>query len=123
MTLLGWLWLASPFAVIGLISHDPELLALVSAHHARCQAVGWTGVAMMLIGVTLIHGPVGAIMFFVGTPLAGLAVWGRGDDGEDGGESPPDVPPVNWGEFERSFWAYVRRRGGGSRHPRVPSAR
>jgi hypothetical protein len=122
MTLLGWLWLASPFAVIGLISHDPELLALVSTHYERCRAVGWTGVALMLLGVMLVHGLLGSMMFLVGTPLAGLAVWGRRDDGDDGGEPPPDVPPINWGEFERSFWANVRRRGR-SGGPRIPSSR
>lgn len=123
MALFGWLWLASPFAVIGLISRDPELLALVSVHHKRCRTAGWTGAAMMLCGALLISGLVGSIMFLIGTPLAGLAVWGLRDDGDEGDGSPPDVPPINWGEFERSFWAYARRRGRRSRHPRVPSAR
>jgi hypothetical protein len=122
MALLGWLWLASPFVVIALISHDPELLALVCAHHGRCQVLGWTGAAIMLLGVALVPGPVGSVMFVIGTPLVGLAVWARGDDGDDGGERPPDVPPIDWGEFERSFWAYVRGRGGRSGRPRTPSA-
>jgi hypothetical protein len=123
MALLGWLWLASPFAVIALISHDRQLLALVSEHHARCQAAGWTGAATMLLGVTLVPGTLGTIMFLIGTPLAGLAVWGRGDDDDDGGERPPDVPPIDWGEFERSFWAHVRAPSGPPQRPRAPSAR
>jgi hypothetical protein len=123
MTLLGWVWLLSPFVVIAVISHDPELLALVAAHHKRCRAVGWTGVAIMLLGVALIPSAVGSIMFLLGTPLAGLVVWVIRDDGDDGDGSPPDMPPINWGEFERSFWAYVRGRNGRSRHPRIPSAR
>jgi hypothetical protein len=121
MALLGWLWLASPFAVIALISHDPELLALVGAHHRRCQAAGWTGAAIMVLGVTLVPGPVGSIMFVIGAPLCGLVVWARGDDDDDGGEPPPDVPPILWDQFERSFWAYVRG-GGRSGRPRTPSA-
>ena len=122
MPLLGWLWLASPFVLIALISHDPELLALVSAHYKGCLAAGWTGVAMMVFGVTLVPGVLGSLMFLIGTPLAALAVWGRRDDGDDGGEWPPDIPPINWGEFERSFWVYVRGGGGRSRGPRTPSA-
>jgi hypothetical protein len=118
--LLGWLWLASPFVVITVISHDPRLLALIAAHHTRCMVAGWTGVAMMVLGVTVMPGALGALMFWVGTPLAGLAVWLRRDDGDGGGED-PDVPPVNWDEFERSFWAHVRRHGPAPRRPRAPS--
>lgn len=125
MALLGWAWLASPFAVIGLISHDRRLLALVAANLDRCRAAGWTGVAMMVLGVTVVHGTPGKALFWVGTPLIGLIVWLRGDDGDDGGQhDPDDVPPVDWEGFERSFWAYVARRGRGpSGRPRVPSAR
>ena len=124
MALLGWLWLASPYAVIALISRDTRLLALVTAHHRRCQAGGWTGAAIMLLGVTLVPGALGSIMFVIGTPVAGLAVWTRDDDGgDDGGDQPPDVPPIDWSEFERSFWAHVRGRSGPPRRPRTPSAR
>jgi hypothetical protein len=122
MALLGWLWLASPFAVIALISHDPELLALVSAHHGRCRVAGWTGAAIMLIGVAVVPGALGSIMYVIGTPVVGLAVWTRGDGGDGGCEPPSDVPPIDWGEFERSFWAYVRGRSGRPRRPPTPSA-
>jgi hypothetical protein len=50
MGLLGWLWLASPFALIGVILHDRRLLALVAVHQERCRAVGWAGAAAMLLG-------------------------------------------------------------------------
>lgn len=123
MGLLGWLWLVSPFVVIGLISQDPELLALVGEHHQRCRVVGWTGATMMLLGVTLVPGVVGVLMFVIGTPLAGLAVWGHRDDGNHGGDSPPDVPPFDWDAFERGFRAYVRRHGRSRRRPRSTSAR
>jgi hypothetical protein len=124
VALLGWLWLGSPFAVIGVISHDRRLLALLAAHHAGCIAAGWTGVAMMCLGVTTMPTLLGSVMFWVGTPLSGLAVWLRRDDDHgDGGGDDPDVPPVDWDEFERSFWADVRRRTGRPRRPRTPSAR
>jgi hypothetical protein len=122
MALIGWLWLASPFAVIGLISHDRGLLAVVSAHHIRCRAIGWSGVALMLLGVAVVPGWAGWMLYLIGTPLAGLVVWGLRDDGDGGWGPGPDVPPINWGDFERSFWAYVQRPGRSSR-PRVPSAR
>jgi hypothetical protein len=120
MAVLGWLWLASPFVVIGVILHDPELLALVSAHHRRCQIAGWTGAAIMLLGVTVVPGVLGSLMFVFGTPASGLAVWARGDDGDGGGEPAPDVPPVDWGDLERSFWGYVRGRSGRPPRPRTP---
>jgi hypothetical protein len=63
MALLGWLWLASPFAVIALIAHDPQLRALVGTHHRRCQAAGWSGAAMMIFGAALIPGTLGSMMF------------------------------------------------------------
>ena len=78
---------------------------------------------MMCGGAVLMPETFGTIMFWIGTPLAGLAVWLRGDDGDDGGEDDPDVPPLDWDEFERSFWAHVRRSGRPPRGPRVPSAR
>lgn len=123
MELLGWLWLASPFAVMTLISRDRELLALVSTHHRQCQILGWGGLALMVLGVTVISGPVGSLMFLVGTPLGGLAVWGIRGGGDDGGGPGPDVPPISWDDFERSFWAYVRGRGGRRSRPRIPSVR
>ena len=121
MALAGWLWLGSPFALIAMISHDQRLLRLVAIHQSRCQAAGWTGAAMMLLGATVVPGAVGSAMFWIGTPLAGLTVWLRGDDGGDGGDPDPDIPPFNWDEFERSFWAHVRSGGAPTRRPRVPS--
>lgn len=122
--MLGWFWLASPFVVIGVISHDRRLLANVAAHHTECITAGWTGVVMMLLGVVLMPDPLGTVMFWLGTPLAGLAVWlRRDDDDDDDGGGGPDVPPVDWDEFERSFWAHVRRRGRPPRPPRTPSVR
>jgi hypothetical protein len=121
---MGWLWLGSPFVVITVISHDRRLLAQVATHHTRCLILGWTGVVVMLLGVTLVPDPLGAAMFWIGTPLAGLAVWlRRGDDDDGGGGEDPDVPPVDWDEFERSFWAHVRRRARAPRRPRTPSVR
>lgn len=123
MALLGWLWLGSPFVVIALISHDRRLLAQVAAHHTGCLAAGWTGVVMMCLGVALMPAPLGTAMFWLGTPLAGLAVWLRRDDGDDGGGEDPDFPPVDWDEFERSVRAHTRRRDRPPRRPRTPSGR
>jgi hypothetical protein len=123
VVLVGWLWLGSPFVVIAVISHDRRLLRQVALHHTGCLTAGWTGVAMMCLGVALVPDPLGTAMFWVGTPLAGLAVWLRRDGRGGGGGDEPDVPPIDWDEFERSFWAHVRRRGPGPRRPRTPTAR
>lgn len=124
VALMGWLWLVSPFVVIGLISHDRRLLRQITIHHSLCLAAGWTGVAMMCLGVALMPSLLGTLMFWVGTPMAGLAVWLRPDDGGGGGGGDdPDIPPINWDEFERSFWAHVRRGARAPRRPRTPSAR
>jgi hypothetical protein len=123
VALLGWLWLGSPFVVIAVISHDRRLLGLVAAHHTACVAAGWTGVVMMCLGVTLMPAPLGSAMFWLGTPMAGLAVWlRRDDDGGDDGRG-PDGPPVDWDELERSFRPPGRRRDRSPRRPRTPSAR
>ena len=123
MALVGWLWLGSPFVVITVISYDPRLLAQVAAHHTECMIIGWTGVATMLLGVTLVPEPLASVMFWVGTPMAGLAVWLRRDGGDGGGGDEPDLPPVDWDEFERSFWVHVRRGRRSPRRPRTPTAR
>ncbi len=124
MALVGWLWLGSPFVVIAVISHDRRLLRHVAVHQTGCLSLGWAGVAMMCLGVALMPDPLGTAMFWVGTPLAGLAVWLRRDDGGGGGgEDDPDVPPIDWDEFERSFWDHVRGRGRAGRRPRTPAAR
>lgn len=117
MAVLGWLWLGSPFALIALISHDPELLAMVGRHLNRCRAIGCAGASGMLLGIMLVGGVLGVMMFIVGTPLSGLMVWARGDDDDDGGELPPDPPPIDWDDLERAFTARPPRR------PRVPSPR
>jgi hypothetical protein len=70
---------------------------------------------MMLLGVTIVPGVVGLLMFVIGTPSAGLAVWGHRDDGDDGGDSPLDCPAFDWDAFERGFQAYARRHGRSSR--------
>jgi len=118
----GWLWLASPFVVIAIIWHSRALLELVALHHRRCLAVGCAGAVSMLLGATVIPGAAGMAMFYLGTPLAGLVVWLRGDDGDDHDDAGPDVPPFDWDGFERSFWAHVRRGGTPPRKPRSPSA-
>ena len=68
----------------------------------------------MIFGAMLIPTTLGSIMFLIGTPVSGLAVWTRGSDdgGDDDSERPPEVPPIDWGEFERSFWTHVRHHGG-----------
>ena len=123
MALVGWLWLGSPFVVIGVISQDHRLLRQVALHHAACVTAGWIGALMMCLGVALMPALLGTLMFWVGTPVAGLAVWLRRDDGGDGGDDGPDVPPIDWDEFEHSFWAHARRHGRPPRRPRTPSAR
>lgn len=120
MALLGWVWLVSPFVLIALVNHDQQLQRLVSSHYARCRATGWTGAAMMVLGAALAPAALGEVLFVLGTPLTGLVVFLRRDDDDGGDEDEPDVPPVDWDEFARSFRAYVRGRS--PRRPRVPSA-
>jgi hypothetical protein len=120
MDVLGWLWLASPFVVMVLISRDRQLQLLFASHYARCRAVGWTGAAMMILGGALVSTTLGKVMFALGTPLSGLVVFLRRDDRDEGDEDDPDVPPVDWDEFELSFWAHVHQRA--PRRPRAPSA-
>src|SRR5436305_5495958 len=100
MAVAGWLWLASPFILIGAISHDSNMRDLVTVHHRRCQAIGWTGVAAMFLGAALVPGTFGSMLFGIGTPLAGLIVWVRRDDGDDGDDDGPREVPPDWDQFE-----------------------
>jgi hypothetical protein len=120
MVLLGWIWLGTPFVVIALISHDEQLRMLLNVYYTPCRAAGWTGAVMMCVGAVIMPQALGTVMFIVGTPLSGLAVWLRNDGGDDGGEG-SDVPPVDWDAFERSFWAHVRSQRRRPRRPRAPS--
>ena len=122
MTLLGWLWLGSPFVLIAVIAHDRQLQTVIAAHHARFRVAGLLGALMMFLGAATAPEALGIVMFTLGTPLVGLLVFLRRDDGDDGGEEGPDEPPIDWDEFERSFWAHVRRRRRPPRRPRAPSA-
>jgi hypothetical protein len=121
MALLGWLWLISPFALIALISHEPDLQRVVTDNLAQARAVGGIGTVMMFLGAVVVPGGFGATMFALGTPLVGLLAFIRRDGRDDGGEDEPDEPPPDWDDFERSFRAHVRRQRP-SRRPRSPSA-
>lgn len=118
---LGWLWLASPFVLIAVISRDSNMRELVAVHTGRCRALGVAGVAAMFLGVALLPDEIGTMLFGIGTPLTGLLVWTRRDDGDDGGEEGPAEPPPDWGDFERSFWDYVRRRNRPPSRPQAPT--
>ena len=120
---LGWLWLASPFVLIAVISRDRNMRELIAIHNARCRTIGFAGVAAMFFGVALIPDTLGSMLFGIGTPLTGLLVWTPGKDGDDGGEDGPEELPPDWGDFERSFWAYVRRRNRPPSRPRAPTPR
>jgi len=123
MSPLPWLWLASPFVLIAVISRDPNMRDLVSVHHRRCRAIGWVGVAGMLLGATVVGGVCGTLLFGFGTPLAGLVVWMPREDRGDGGDGgPEDPPPQDWDDFERAFWSYVSRGPRRPRRPRTPVA-
>jgi hypothetical protein len=122
MALFEWLWLFSPFLVIGAIALEPRLLKLVGRHHTVCRRAGWCGLGMLLLAVCGVSGWIGQVMFLVGTPLVGLAVWRLPDDRNDGGEDAPAVvPPFDWDDFERAFRAHVRT-GHRPQRPRSPSA-
>ena len=119
MSLVGWLWLLSPFVLIGLISHDPNMRGLISAYSRRCHVIGWCGAIAMLLGAALVPGTFGTMLFGIGTPLVGLIVWTPRDDGGGGGEESPD-DPAGWDDFERAFWAHVRRGRRPPSRPRAP---
>lgn len=123
MSLLGWLWLATPFILIGVISHDRNMRELIAEHRWRCHAIGWAGVAAMYIGVAVLPGAAGTMLYGIGAPLSGLIVWTSRDGRDDGGEKHPDGIPPDWDDFERSFRDYVMRRSRGPRRPRAPASR
>jgi uncharacterized membrane protein YedE/YeeE len=95
---------------------------LIAVHHRRCRAIGWSGVVAMFLGAVLVPSMFGSMLFGIGTPLAGLVVWGRRDDGGGGEQGPEELPP-DWDDFEHSFWGYVRRHRTPSSRPHAPASR
>jgi hypothetical protein len=123
MELLGWIWLISPFVLIAVISHDGVLQRGVAKNLGQARVAGCAGALMMFLGGVIVPGALGATMFVLGTPLVGLLAFIRRDDRDDGGgEGEPDIPPIDWDEFERSFRAHARRGRRSPQRPRSPSA-
>ena len=119
MSVLGWLWLASPFVLIAVISHDSNMRELISTYPKLCQAIGCGGAIAMLLGAALVPGMFGSMLFGLGTPLVGLLVWTPRDDDGGGGED-GEQPPAEWDDFEGAFWAYVRRNRRPPSRPHAP---
>jgi hypothetical protein len=122
MALLGWLWLGSPFVLIAVIAHDRELQKGIANNLGQARAAGCLGALTMVLGAVVASGALGATMYALGTPFVGLLAFTRRDDDDGGGEDGPEEPPRDWDDFERLFWAYVRRRQRQPRRPRSPSA-
>ena len=91
-----------------------EVVAVDDRRHTHAGVTGARPPPLVIV----VPGLLGTFLFILGTPLAGLAVWLRGDE-DDGDDDGDDPPPVDWGEFEGAFWTYVRSR----RRPRTPAGR
>jgi hypothetical protein len=125
MAMVSLLWLVvAPLGTGYFVAHSPRGNRFVARCYWPCLAVGWIGVALLVVGGVLLHGPLGTLAVFVGAPLAGLSFWSR-RDGDGGGEPPDDDPdpmPPDW-DWER-FYSDLRdftdargRPRGGDREP------
>jgi len=103
-------WLLTPFIAGGLIGRSTRALDLVARRLGVCLGVGWVGVALLVWGATALGGLWGTMAFLVGGPAAGLAFWGRRDEGPrpEPGEGGPDE--WDWERFERDLRRYTADR-------------
>ncbi len=122
MTRIALMWLLCPFVLMGILAHHRGALAFLMRVYPAGVVIGGTGALGLVLGTFVLRGPLGLVLYFVGAPLCALAVFSprpRRDDGDDGGsnggggddhpEDGEDGPPFDWPEFERAFWAHVRR--------------
>jgi hypothetical protein len=124
MILAGWLRGCRP----------PERFIVAGIAAAAAAVLAGSVVLLETSETELAAGAVYASMCILTVALAMLIRTRRerGDGGsDDGGDPPPDPPPFDWDDFERAFWADVRRRsssgrgrpGSGRSPSRAPSAR
>ena len=110
MTLFGIVWIVTaPYLTGGLVAFWPRANRIVAQHIAPAMTVGWSALAIVLVGTIVVGGHVGAWVAVTAAPLVGLAYWARGD-GSDGGDDPPRDEPegpeppsdwIDWDAFER----------------------
>ena len=112
---VAWV-MVTPFALAALITGSLSVNRLVARHLGTLVAVGWLGVAMVLSGAFVIHGPAAELLLALGAPLAGLSFWRRGgrgeDDGPPGDEPPPSPEPeeIDWDAFLADLERWRRGR-------------
>jgi hypothetical protein len=87
---------------------SPRAQRLIAAHYRPAIALGWAGVGLLLAGAFALDGAAAQAALFCGPPLAGLAIWSRGDSGDDGPEPPDD--PIDWDRFMADLDRWARRR-------------
>src|SRR5689334_17112578 len=87
MNVIALVWLVCLFVLMGLVAQHRGALALLMRVYPAGLAIGLAGALGMVLGVSVVGGHVGAILYFVGAPLCGLAAFSprRRDDGDDGG--------------------------------------
>ena len=112
--LIAWV-VTSPFAIAACVGSVAVARRAIARAHPLTLVAGWIGVVLLVGGALVAHS---GIAVMLGAPLAGLAVWSRGqsggedhgDDDDDGGGPPPDDGPgPDWDAFERAFRAYASR--------------
>jgi hypothetical protein len=123
---LASLWLLTPFVSGALLGSSPRARQLAGRHYVPFVSVGWTGIALVLLGAFVLPRPESLLAIGLGGPLSGLSFWSRREGGDDGGggegddDHDPEPPPPggDWERIVRDLERQVDRHGG----PRLPAA-
>jgi hypothetical protein len=103
---LASIWLLTPFVSGALLGSSARARRLAGRHYLPLVSVGWTGVALVLLGAFMLPRPESLLAIGLGGPLSGLSFWSRregGDDDGGGGEEDDDdpEPPPPGGDWEQ----------------------
>ena len=92
----------TPFVSGALFGSSARARRFAGRHYIGVVRVGWTGLALVLLGALVLSRPASLVALGLGGPLSGLSFWSRrerGDDGEQDDDDPERPPPS--GDWER----------------------
>jgi hypothetical protein len=115
---LASLWLVTPFVSGALLGSSERARRFAGRHYLALVTLGWSGMAMVLLGAFVLPRPASLIALGLGGPLSGLSFWSRREGGDDGGggekdDHDPEPPPPgdDWEQIVRDLERHVDRHG------------
>jgi hypothetical protein len=120
----------TPFVSGAVLGSSARARRLAGHHYLPLVTMGWTGVALVLLGAFVLPRPESLLAIGLGGPLSGLSFWSRREGGDDGGgeeddDDDPEPPPPggDWERIVRELERQVDRHDGPTRPASTPGRR